>query len=443
MIRAINRESHLFDKFDTTIYRVIKFFPLLITVFVYFIVNNMVIKNIVGIAFVAYLLFVNEDIAFFSIVFLIPANELFTAFNGTSLLIIFMALYFVKSILFGKVLINNRTRFFFLFSLLLIIYSVFTFLYGYSGQLVNSIKFVLFMWYLLDFFSRHNTPQERLSIYHYSFVFSALGIIYIGFLAIIRNGFPLLSYRWSFSPEVTINAQGIICALTIINLLYYLFYLDGKKHLAFHILLILGCTFFGLVTLSRSFVLVLIVGISLMVVFSFVKPVFYKAIIVAGLAVIIAFILYESSDFVNNSVNAIITRFMVNDISNGRYDLWEQTIDYMMLKPFRYLFGVGDYTNVGIRALKSGSLLPAHNVFLETWVIYGFAGSFLILIFILSPEYSSCGFLLSFFKTIPLIVLLLSLFYSHHFIGRSMSIVLVLSILPLFFPNNFSGIKRK
>ena len=104
-----------------------------------------------------------------------------------------------------------------------------------------------------------------------------------------------------------------------------------------------------------------------------------------------------------------------------------------MRDPGFFWLGAGDFLNIG--AAFENKVMAAHNLFLETWVIYGSLGCMVLLytyiVFVKRYIIRGQNIRLKMITLIPLIVMFCCLFYSHHFIGRSTSIIFGLSFLPV------------
>ena len=253
-------------------------------------------------------------------------------------------------------------------------------------------------------------------------------------LSVAVNGVPSLSVRFTPADEITINFFGIVSALAIVNLLYSSLILNANVKL--NTLLIIGCTFCGFLTQSRTFILAVGLGVVLIFLFTSSKKLKFRFIAAGFLCALIALTIYTSVPAIAERIDAVLFRIFDpsdGDISNGRYDLWATTINTMMNNPIYFWLGAGDYNRIG--AIDEGKVRVAHNLFLETWVIYGVIGCILlVLIYIVYLKHYLFRTRRGTLKLVtlsPIIVMLCSFFYSHHFIGRSMSIVFALSFLPI------------
>lgn len=409
-----------------------------IVIFVFVFFDNSAFSLLVGGLFVLFLLAKPDEVSWMFLAFLIPSNEFINVLGGTSIMIIFMLLYSVKSIIY--ILLHNQEMQIngtVLFAILLVTMSLIAQKLGLRGHIANTSKCLVFTYYVNNALRdvTNNNDKAKIEFYYKTFLNVGLGVLFAGCISILRYGIPSLGSRWSFTPETTINAQAIICGLTISNILYCLVYYEYENYnLRLIILIILACTCFGLLTKSRSFILIVLCAVFLIIVFSnsFSKLMKIAAAICAIIALLL--ILYISSATFRELCYSIVFRFVgKEDISNGRYDLWEATIRAMNANKKYLIFGAGDYTVLETWNKKHSDIKVAHNVFIESWVVYGYLGcTFLV-------GYWGTCLKTTFFKNrneivksdfIPIIIFFVSFLYSHHFIGKCMTTLFFLSFLP-------------
>lgn len=96
-------------------------------------------------------------------------------------------------------------------------------------------------------------------------------------------------------------------------------------------------------------------------------------------SLLIAGIVFLKSSFGQDIIDAITLRMEVleanDDVSNGRFELWNQYISALCSSPTSLFFGLGDYTKYGIE-------YQAHNFIIEDLAGYGVIG-----VLILYPTY--------------------------------------------------------
>lgn len=393
-----------------------------------------IFQIILSLAFVAFLLISNVNTAFISIVFILCGNELFNI-GSTSIIIIFVALYALKSLTKRLISKNDKIDLGFVFlNFLLIVLNGIQFFFGNSAQLLTTIKSILFFIFIFDVIKENLNQREEL--FCSTFRILAFGINYIGFLSILINGVSNINNRYTFSEEITINTLGILCSLSVVNLLFILIYLNSK-HRFFDITMILGCTLWGLLTQSKTFLLCVTIGTIIMVFFSTSWNTRIKAAFILLLAILSVFTVISIIPSLNLLFHNAINRFLEpagDDLSNGRYDLWSQYISNMISNKNFLFFGAGDYTIIG--ASLNNEIKIAHNFLIEDWVTYGAVGLLLVtmtyVIFIknyIGPKREA----LKLKNFIPSLLFISVLIYSHSFLGTARSILFIISFLPLSF----------
>lgn len=403
----------------------------------YFMELPLPVRFLSGGLFLGVLLLSKEEESFYLLMFILCGNELLN-FGTTSITMIFVALFTVKYLILKGLHESIRPATLFVFCLLsLFCIAVYCFK-STSEQFVNAAKQMFFLCYIYAVLDETKSHWKRL--YGNAFRFVAGGITFFGFLSILHNGIPSLTERYKFSEEITINFVGIVCALSIVNLLYDQIVLKSR-YATLNVFLIFGSALFGILTQSRSFVLAVIIGVVLLFLLSSSLRVKLKSIFYVALAAILGGVIVVCSPLVAQRMGAVFNRIINpsnEDISNGRYELWEATIERMLRNPDYTWLGAGDYNTIA--AAFDNEILVAHNMFLETWVIFGFIGCLLIGVlfwqFIKWNVLKKQSFKFSFVSLVPIAVMLCALFYSHHFIGRSMCMVFIMSFLPIVVTKN-------
>jgi len=381
--------------------------------------------------FLVYMLFLPSTNSIRCLMFMLSANELLDI-GTTSLTMIFVALFSLKQwFLYIKQPEYCASVFISTFSLVL--FGIIVYVLTRSKQaLIDAIKHVFFLFYTAKMLSDNRGRWKQLYVELFRYI--ALGAVFFTVLSVAINGIPSLSQRFTPSREITINFLGIVCALAIVNLLYGIMML--KANAGINIALAIGCSVCGLLTQSRTFILAVAIGVFLL--FLFISSLYKKLIFlyVGAFGSVVFLLIYASVPAVAERVDSVLLRILEpsnDDISNGRYDLWLSTIATMTANPTYFWLGAGDFNAVG--ALDRGRVTVAHNMFLETWVIFGAIGCILLVInyilYLKRYMFNNSRGRVELVAFVPLIVMLCSLFYSHHFIGRSMSIVFVLSFLPI------------
>jgi hypothetical protein len=161
--------------------------------------------------------------------------------------------------------------------------------------------------------------------------------------------------------------------------------------------------FGGLLTLSRSFVITLIL-LLFMYLMILAKPC-GKNIITLILGLLISLFLYNIiywlfPDLIQN----IMFRFQETSITGDRDIIFEQYTSFMMRNPIDFLLGVGLFPMLTITGMK----FAPHNAIQQVWVAYGFVGlSFFVYVICNMIIRAKDGKTIKLFFYLPLIVLII------------------------------------
>lgn len=167
------------------------------------------------------------------------------------------------------------------------------------------------------------------------------------------------------------NDLGFICVLA--SLFCLLLYRKNKKK--WYLLSFFGATLLGIMTQSRSFLLVYTIGIVLYVIFSCysVKTVAQSLLaLAAGGAAILGGVMWLIPNYVANFIH----RFQVDDLLNGRGSIAAYYFSEMFQHVDRLLFGVG----LQNYAEKYGYYISAHNATQEVMIAWGLLGLVMVVL---------------------------------------------------------------
>ena len=143
-----------------------------------------------------------------------------------------------------------------------------------------------------------------------------------------------------------------------------------------YIVLACGSILFGLITVSRSFLL----GIGTIVCWTYLSLLNEKKYhislfrITVVFLLVIAFLFYKQSDAISN----IVIKYSQRDfLKSSRSMIYEDCIDYLLLHPLNFLIGTGalGYHALGIRENLNFQMF-AHNLVLDAVMSWGIIGTF-------------------------------------------------------------------
>ena len=211
------------------------------------------------------------------------------------------------------------------------------------------------------------------------------------------------SYSLNFNP----NQLGFICNIAIASLLMLV---ARKEHSVADIVMICVLIFFGMMTLSRTFV---VVAAFTFLSFMFLSPgaVKQRAKNMLLLLVVVPILLFVVFEYAPSIIEGFNARNDTNDITNGRSFLMEFYHNHIFSSFKNCFWGIGlqGYGDK-IRGLYGANLLSCHNGVQEVWVVWGLIGLLVFALMILNMISTSRRWSgnRAFFAFIPLCALLFS-----------------------------------
>ncbi|WP_462211487.1 O-antigen ligase family protein [Staphylococcus hominis] len=231
--------------------------------------------------------------------------------------------------------------------------------------------------------------------------------------------------RFGFAAETTENDPsqllinpntiGVYSAFIIIGLLVLIYFKKTKVN--FLNILILAIAFFiGMLTVSRTFILILLICLGILIIINLNKKYGYLFIICVTTIVILLW----NSSLVSNIKSRI---FDSSDISGSRFGIYSQYINVFLENNKVFLFGVGmqDYT----KKIQKYNLLvdsSTHNLELECITIWGIMGLITVLILFMYVIFQCANFedkslKMLIIKILPLVCIFISTQFGQYFIS--------------------------
>lgn len=211
----------------------------------------------------------------------------------------------------------------------------------------------------------------------------------------------------SYSLNYNANQLGFICNISIVSLLMLV---ARKEHSTIDIVMICTLIYFGLLTLSRTFVFV---AAFIFLSFMFLSPgaVKQRAKNMLLLLVVVPILSYVVFEYAPSVIEGFSARNDTNDITNGRSFLMEFYHNHIFSSFKNCFWGIGlqGYGDK-IRSMYGSNILVCHNSIQEVWVVWGVVGLLLFTLMILymistSRKWSANR---TFFALLPLLALLFS-----------------------------------
>lgn len=213
--------------------------------------------------------------------------------------------------------------------------------------------------------------------------FNFLAIFMSGNYRLGINDRTVTNYAFNYNP----NALGAMCNIAIATLLLRMKLCTRK---IVDVLLCLALAMFGLLTLSRSFIICFLLLILLFVLSAeknFAKKIkiicFLLAILIVTVIIIQSFMPYVFENLTG--------RFQEDDISNGRNDLWVEYNEHIFLSVEYSLFGIG-LQNIYPKMENIYTVPPdnvPHNGIQEIVVVWGFVGLVFFVVYMFSIVFVS------------------------------------------------------
>ena len=215
----------------------------------------------------------------------------------------------------------------------------------------------------------------------------------------------------NYGVNYNANSLGLIANLSIAGLLQLII---AKKHNVFDYLMIVILFLFGVMTMSRSFLICFVLLLTMFAV-SGVPTLKGKLERIALITLIGVLLIFLVTTLMPNVYEAFIARFEVDDISNGRNDLFAFYSKHLLSSPENILFGVGrqEYGDVIMRmypevTLDTGTYI-CHNGTQEVLVCWGLPGFVLFAWFIIEMiKRKPKGLKRSVVNYIPLVIILVA-----------------------------------
>jgi hypothetical protein len=307
---------------------------------------------------------------FYLILFLLSDNSIFDI-GGISIQLLLMAIFFMKFVLMRERKICEST---FVLSILLAVYSIIHMSQGINAVL-QGLKLALMMIYFVEYFR----SEETLTIKNYSnaLKFAIWGLIISIAAAIIVNPSLLLSERIALSEDSNWNLLGILAALLFSHSLVMYFNRSGNEYLFYSAVMVLV----AIITASRTAFLTIALSVVWVALVrnkglrDLYKRVAFIILVLFGVFLIISGNIHIS--FADQLIDRIINPRQ-DDISNGRFILWEQYIYVLRHDMNLFIFGQGTPLIEGISMINETKSLVAHSMYIEQMVMYGLVGNIIV-----------------------------------------------------------------
>ena len=298
---------------------------------------------------------------------------------------------------------------------------------------MSSLKIIVVLLFMEMQFKSHDIKEKYLEVISAC----SMGCIIAALMVIVVSPTSLAdSVRFSLTDGGGENVLGILCGiLGSAQILLVLERRNAFRHSVYVVILSL----IGLLTGSRSFLLGIGAGVLVILLTNItkvnIKRLLLFAFVIVLIGIILAGLFLSKNEVFIKFLEQYIYRFnkLVNtDISNGRFELWEQYINLFISNPIYLFLGSLNYKAHGIE-------MAAHNMILEQIVNYGIVGNVILWTMygnVLKSIKRFCGTRIN--MTIDRNSILISLMvvsmFSHTLFGIPQTTILFISLMALIVP---------
>jgi len=324
---------------------------------------------------------------------------------------------------------------------------------GYNESIIKLLGFALCLIVATIAISNDKLSKDYLSII-FSWCIGLASFCSILLIKYINNyglsNFTTIVRRFGWLPAsldststsllINPNALGKLVILTVFSLLTVIKY--EKKYTLKIIILIIYFFPFGLMTGSRSFLLVftILFFVYLLEIIFNIRDNKKMGLVIMIISVLI---LFFATNYMESTLNMISKRMQTEDISGSRFEIYKLYIDALKNSPY-IIFGSGmqDYN------LKYNLTMSSHNFFIEVISIWGIIGLVIVFLWLISlykslkpnRNVNICGksiihylpllglflyaqtgqFFISYYDTLPTLILaFLNIKYVYRKLGKS------------------------
>lgn len=388
-----------------------------------FAVTDIPFLNIIFIVFCfIYFLFKNSYESIYSILLLIPLMDIFI-FDGIPLINILVLYAFFLFIIRIKFLKEKKLqKWLFLFLSLFIVYDLvhyFFIPFKTYFQVFELLTWSISVLFFVILISAVETNFSNESAQKYFVIGTGYSILYglikryqevgVSDLFIMNNTVDRINGA-SGDP----NYYSMYILLSIIFLMYSLIS-NKNKHNWILIIMIISYFVFGLLSLSRMYIIIATLLIVILL------PIFIKKYLVNKLIIdkikILFYITIISiifipifKDMITENISTIITRLQldnVQDLTSNRNIIFSQYLDSSFDNIFNLLFGIG----IIKYNIRSEVIAFAHNLYIELLVAWGIVGILLLFIIILAVAFKyiyNNKIKINTLRLLPLFIILIS-----------------------------------
>ncbi len=263
-----------------------------------------------------------------------------------------------------------------------VIFIIYTLQYIFDGSLgfrkcMIIIKLLLFLVYMIDVFRAIGDRKTGLKKFSNMQIYYIAGVLIAIVISMIINpAFSLEATRMTLSEESSTNALGISLAFCLCFVTLGMTKVTNLKEWGVLAGVALPLLYFCFATQSRTCIIAMIIIFASVLILGYAQEnarLWITLMAIGSVAVLGGMILFAEGTQIHENIMATIDRFVnprKDDISGGRFDLWEIYIGKVMNDMRLFFFG-GNLSDYGTS--------QAHNMFIEIFAGYGVFGSGIVI----------------------------------------------------------------
>ncbi|MBQ2828564.1 MAG: O-antigen ligase family protein [Clostridia bacterium] len=260
-----------------------------------------------------------------------------------------------------------------------IVYSTMYVLLGVRGlrEILYGIKFLCLLVYIVDVFrSMYNNNQAEKKFMDIKVYYVAGTLIAVFSSIMINPSYSLDATRMSLMEGAGVNQLGISLAFCLAFVTLGMTRVTNLKEWAVLAVTALPLLYFCFATQSRTSIIALILIFASTLILGYAQKkarLWITLMLIASVVVFGALIFLADGTQIQENVLGTIERFTNprgDDLSNGRFDLWQMYIDRLSNDMFLFFFG---------GTLEDFNGVQAHNMFIEIFASDGLFGTCVIL----------------------------------------------------------------
>lgn len=369
--------------------------PLLLTVLIIVGVSRPILSLAAFAIMAVYIFMAPMDASFAMLFYLLPFACIFkTSPMSASLLTYLELIVAAKQIVVGKRL--NAT---FLASLVVFVLYI---AIGFNWQLTTLIKQAAIPLLLYCYFSQRRIDFKRITVYY------AWGLLISSVLARFMDNIPNLSsyvaYDRAYDIAGTVyrfagmySDPNYYSTALIVTMAGMLLMITRGQMSVWYYLMVLAFIVFGALTVSKSFILLLVLLAVVYVMMQIQRKKYGVAFVALLLVGVVAFMVLSGAiDIFENT----LSRLMGGDLTTNRNNIWARYLSEFAADPLKVIIGHG------IGSTSAG--VAAHNTYIDFLYYYGVCGTLLFIFVCVSACKSKRRRKASVISYVPAFLLLVS-----------------------------------